>query len=80
MLKHQASERLPMRVGGTKNIKAHVWYKEFDWDSLFSRNLTPPFKPTVKSVTDTSNFRANESEMPPNVPYKDDGSNWDADF
>mmetsp|Transcript_19465 Transcript_19465/g.48766 ORF Transcript_19465/g.48766 Transcript_19465/m.48766 type:complete len:823 (-) Transcript_19465:925-3393(-) len=80
MLKHQASERLPMRVGGTKNIKAHVWYKEFDWDSLFSRSMTPPFKPTVKSVTDTSNFRANESEMPPNVPYKDDGSNWDGDF
>ncbi|CAD7927308.1 unnamed protein product [Amoebophrya sp. A25] len=80
MLKHQASERLPMRVGGTKNVKGHVWYRDFDWDTLFARNMTPPFKPTVRSVTDTSNFRANESEMPPNVPYKDDGSGWDNDF
>lgn len=26
ILKHQPSERLPMRVGGTKNMKQHKWY------------------------------------------------------
>jgi len=80
MLKHQPSERLPMRVGGTKNIKGHPWYAGFDWDTLFSRTMDAPYKPNVKGPTDISNFRAHESDLPPDIPYKDDGSGWDADF
>jgi hypothetical protein len=81
MLKHQASERLPMRVGGTKNFKNHMWYDgKLDWEKLFNRALEVPYKPEVKSTTDMANFRAHESDLPPEVPYKDDGSGWDADF
>jgi len=80
MLKHQPSERLPMRVGGTRNIKSHAWYADFNWENLASRAMDPPYKPTVKSQTDSSNFRASEADLPPNVPYKDDGSGWDKEF
>lgn len=80
MLKHQPSERLPMRVGGTKNIKAHNWFNGFDWAHLEARSAVPPYKPEVKSHTDLSNFRAHDSDLPPDIPYKDDGSGWDADF
>merc|ERR1711998_314777 len=80
MLRHQPSERLPMRVGGIKNIKSHKWYGGFDWDKLFSRSLEPPYKPNVKGPTDINNFRASEADLPPQIPYKDDGSGWDKDF
>jgi len=80
MLRHQPSERLPMRVGGVKNVKSHKWYAGFEWDKLFSRGLEPPYKPNVKGPTDLANFRANEADLPPQIPYKDDGSGWDADF
>jgi len=80
MLKHQPSERLPMRVGGTRNIKSHNWFGDFNWENLASRTMDPPYKPVVKSPTDASNFRAHESDLPPNIPYKDDGTGWDKDF
>lgn len=80
MLKHQPSERLPMRVGGTRNIKSHNWFGEFNWENLASRTMDAPYKPSVKSATDSSNFRAHESDLPPNIQYKDDGTGWDKDF
>mmetsp|Transcript_19463 Transcript_19463/g.48763 ORF Transcript_19463/g.48763 Transcript_19463/m.48763 type:complete len:836 (-) Transcript_19463:646-3153(-) len=80
MLKHQPAERLPMRVGGTKNIKQHAWYADFDWDALFVQKITPPFKPPVKGPTDASNFRASEADLPPVIEYVDDGSGWSNDF
>jgi len=80
MLKHQPSERLPMRVGGTRNIKSHNWFNDFNWETLASRAMDAPYKPNVKSPTDASNFKAAESDLPPNIPYKDDGTGWDRDF
>lgn len=80
LLKHVPNERLPMRAGGTKNLKGHAWYRSFDWEGSFSFKLAPPWVPTVKSTTDMANFRAQEADLPPQIPYKDTGSNWDADF
>jgi len=80
MLRHQPSERLPMRVGGIKNIKQHKWFAGFDFDALFSRKMEPPFKPSVKGPTDASNFKASEADLPPQIPHKDIGDNWDANF
>merc|ERR1712196_478642 len=72
LLKHQPSERLPMRVGGTKNLKSHAFFDGFDWKGLESRAMEPPYKPKVKSATDMNNFRAREADLPPQIPYKDD--------
>jgi len=80
LLKHVPNERLPMRAGGTKNLKQHPWYKGQDWDALYNLKVPPPYQPQVKSNTDMANFRAAESDLPPQIPYKDTGSNWDAEF
>lgn len=80
LLKHVPNERLPMRAGGTKNLKQHSWYKSFDWEAMYTFKIAPPWVPTVKSATDMANFRAQEADLPPQIPYKDTGSNWDADF
>eukprot|EP00397_Hematodinium_sp_SG-2012_P002484 GEMP01002491.1.p1 GENE.GEMP01002491.1~~GEMP01002491.1.p1 ORF type:complete len:878 (+),score=255.93 GEMP01002491.1:437-3070(+) len=80
MLKHNASERLPMRAGGTKNLKQHAWYHGFHWDLLMGFQFKPPYVPKVQSPTDMSNFRANESDLPPSIPYKNPGTGWDDNF
>lgn len=80
LLKHVPNERLPMRAGGTKNLKGHSWYRSYDWDGMANFKIAPPWVPTVKSSTDMANFRAQEADLPPQIPYKDTGSNWDADF
>merc|ERR1712151_921586 len=80
LLKKEPSERLPMRLGGVNNIKQCKWYQAFDWDAMQNLNLTPPYKPVVKSKTDIANFSAKKEDMPRQLPFVDDGTGWDKDF
>eukprot|EP00913_Durusdinium_trenchii_P012038 g11310.t1 len=76
----EPSERLPMKKGGVANIKKHAWYKSFDWESYETGKMEPPYRPQVKGKKDLANFSARKEDLPPQVPYKDDGSGWDKDF
>jgi serine/threonine protein kinase len=82
LLKKEPSERLPMRPGGTANIKSHAWYSKagFDFPSLERLEMTPPYIPVVKSKADIANFSARKEDMPRMIEYIDDGSGWDKDF
>jgi len=80
LLKKEPSERLPMRPGGTKNIKDHKWYSGFDWDAFKALSLDCPYKPVVKSKKDIANFSARKEDMPRQIEYKDDGTGWDKEF
>eukprot|EP00420_Gonyaulax_spinifera_P036203 CAMPEP_0197884792 /NCGR_PEP_ID=MMETSP1439-20131203/11115_1 /TAXON_ID=66791 /ORGANISM="Gonyaulax spinifera, Strain CCMP409" /LENGTH=788 /DNA_ID=CAMNT_0043504535 /DNA_START=56 /DNA_END=2422 /DNA_ORIENTATION=+ len=74
------SERLPMKKGHTKNIKDHSWFSGFNWEKMFTFDLDAPYKPVVKSKKDVANFSARKEDMPPQIPYKDDGTGWDKEF
>lgn len=80
MLKPEPSERLPMKNGGVKNLKEHVWFKGFDWEGVVSRKLVPPLQPAVKSTTDLRNFHHVKSQKPNWIDFVDDGTGWDQDF
>jgi len=80
LLAKEPSERLPMRPGGTKNLKESKWYTGFDWPSMQALTMDPPYKPVVKKQTDIANFSARKEDMPKHVDYKDDGTGWDKDF
>ncbi|OMH84616.1 Serine/threonine-protein kinase gad8 [Zancudomyces culisetae] len=41
---------------GSGEIKAMPFFAEIDWDLLLGRKYEPPFRPSVKSAFDTSNF------------------------
>jgi len=45
-------------------VKAHPFFKDFDWDKLRKRELTPPFIPKLSSATDTSYFDEVELSKP----------------
>lgn len=74
------ADRLPMTKGGSENIKKHKWYKGFNWKGLGTQSLTPPYVPKVKTLTDTSNFYANEADLPPKPKYVNDNTGWDEEF
>eukprot|EP00931_Biecheleriopsis_adriatica_P108791 TRINITY_DN8307_c0_g1_i2.p1 TRINITY_DN8307_c0_g1~~TRINITY_DN8307_c0_g1_i2.p1 ORF type:complete len:895 (-),score=217.05 TRINITY_DN8307_c0_g1_i2:66-2750(-) len=80
LCKSDPADRLPMKKGGSANIKQHAWYKGFDWKSFDNFSMQPPYEPRVKSKTDYSNFAAQKEDMPPQIDYTDDGSGWDKDF
>jgi serine/threonine protein kinase len=47
------------RLGATddaEELKKHPFFADIDWEALTKKLITPPFKPKLKSETDTSNF------------------------
>ncbi|KAI0216531.1 cGMP-dependent protein kinase 1 [Lamellibrachia satsuma] len=70
-------ERLGYGRSGVKDIQKHKWFEGFNWDGLRKGTLKPPYVPTIKGPTDTSNFDdyPEDVDLPP-----DDISGWDKDF
>lgn len=71
------NERLGCQRNGVKDIKAHRWFLGFDWMKLNEGKLTAPFKPKLKSTTDTKYFEAfkKDTDCPP-----EETSGWDKNF
>lgn len=47
-----------MGASGSAEIKAHPFFRDIDWKKLMAKKIQPPFKPSVESAIDTSNFDA----------------------
>lgn len=77
LCKESPTERLGYQKDGLTDVKKHKWFQGFHWQGLLERNLEPPIKPKVKSLTDYSNFDhyAKDMDVPP-----DDLSGWDENF
>ncbi|CAK7893867.1 serine/threonine-protein kinase Sch9p [[Candida] anglica] len=43
-------------VNDARELRAHPFFADIDWQLLKSKNIPPPFKPHLTSETDTSNF------------------------
>jgi serine/threonine protein kinase len=39
-----------------EELKRHAFFADIDWEALTKKKITPPFKPKLKSETDTQNF------------------------
>nr|UPI11557.1 putative protein kinase C delta type isoform X4-like protein [Mythimna separata] len=52
-------------LGGLGGIRAHVFFKDMDWDALMQRRLRPPFRPKVKSKREAANFDAEFTKEEP---------------
>ncbi|XP_061085834.1 protein kinase C theta type-like isoform X1 [Conger conger] len=44
------------RLGVRGNIRQHPFFRDVDWTALENRQVVPPFRPTVSSPSDCSNF------------------------
>jgi len=73
-------KRLPMRLNGVQQLKAHKWYGGFDWTKMEALKLCPPFVPRIDNMKDLKNFCSDDMEIPPEIQYVDDGTNWDGEF
>jgi len=50
------SKRLGMLKGGADDVKQHRLFAKMDWKSLLAKKIPMPFKPTIKSAGDITNF------------------------
>jgi len=83
LVKKLLTADLGKRYGNLKNgvddIKTHKWFKDLNWEDLLEKKITAPFKPNVKSESDTSNFDdyPDSDEQPPVVnAAQDPFANW----
>ena len=47
LLVHNPAHRLGALKGGAADVKAHPWFKDFDWEAFSSRGIKAPFVPKV---------------------------------
>ncbi len=78
LIKHLLTGDVTKRYGclknGVKDILNHRFFNGFDWKSFVFLKMEPPYKPPVKSDSDTSNFEDypdSDKECPP-IDKKDD--------
>lgn len=83
LVKHILVADLTKRYGNLKNgvndIKNHRWFAGLDWTRVVSKHIDMPYKPPVKSASDTSNFPRypeSASMSPPIKPTDDPFLNW----
>ncbi|EGI69568.1 Ribosomal protein S6 kinase beta-1 [Acromyrmex echinatior] len=56
LLKRQVVQRLGSGPEDAEQIKNHNFFKHINWQDVIARKLDPPFKPSLKSADDTSQF------------------------
>jgi len=44
------------RLQDPNRIRSHPWFQDIDWDKLLRLEITPPFKPKVRSADDLQNI------------------------
>ncbi|XP_041638405.1 protein kinase C delta type-like isoform X2 [Cheilinus undulatus] len=65
-------ERDPCRrLGVVGDIRAHPFFRNINWPALERREVTPPFKPKVKSPGDCSNFDREFLSEKPRLSHAD---------
>nr|CAD7571497.1 unnamed protein product [Timema californicum] len=65
LLKRQVSQRLGSALGDGEAIKVHPFFKHISWADVVSRKLEPPFKPSLSSEDDVSQFDTKFTKQTP---------------
>lgn len=79
LLKKEVASRLGNLKSGCDGIKNHKWFNSIDYKKYMRKEMKAPWKPKVKSDTDTANFDPVEEEVELHPNYVDRGD-WDKEF
>jgi hypothetical protein len=56
LLERDVNKRLGMRTSPYGNIRENKFFSKIDWVKLQNRQIEPPFRPKIATLSDTSNF------------------------
>ncbi|KAL3267904.1 hypothetical protein HHI36_007043 [Cryptolaemus montrouzieri] len=65
LLKRQVAARLGSPPDDAKGIKQHSYFKAINWEDVVNKKLDPPFKPTLRSSEDVSQFDTKFTKQTP---------------
>ncbi|CAH1802624.1 unnamed protein product [Owenia fusiformis] len=64
LLKKNVQERLGYGEEDGKAIKNHLWFRHINWTDCCNRKIEPPFKPSITSEEDVSQFDTKFTQQP----------------
>ncbi|XP_040193943.1 ribosomal protein S6 kinase alpha-1 isoform X2 [Rana temporaria] len=56
LFKRNPANRLASGIDGAEELKRHSFFSTIDWNKLYRREISPPFKPAVSQPEDTYHF------------------------
>ncbi|XP_063242444.1 ribosomal protein S6 kinase beta-1 [Bacillus rossius redtenbacheri] len=65
LLKRQVSQRLGSSPGDGEAVRVHPFFRHINWGDVVSRKLEPPFKPSLSSEDDVSQFDTKFTKQTP---------------
>ncbi|XP_049786907.1 ribosomal protein S6 kinase beta-1 [Schistocerca gregaria] len=65
LLKRQVNQRLGSGPGDGEAIKMHPFFRHINWIDVLARKLEPPFKPSLSSEDDVSQFDTKFTKQTP---------------
>ncbi|KAL2760111.1 hypothetical protein ACRALDRAFT_2024165 [Sodiomyces alcalophilus JCM 7366] len=65
LLTREPDQRLGSGPTDAQEIMSQPFFRNINWDDIFHKRVQPPFIPTIKNATDTSNFDSEFTSVPP---------------
>lgn len=65
LLTREPEQRLGSGPTDAQEVMSQPFFRNINWDDIYYKRVAPPFKPTIKSATDTSNFDSEFTSVTP---------------
>jgi serine/threonine protein kinase len=65
LLTREPELRLGSGPTDAQEIMSHAFFRNINWDDVRDKKITPPFQPSIKNPTDTSNFDSEFTSVTP---------------
>jgi classical protein kinase C/novel protein kinase C epsilon type len=67
LLTRDPTRRLGAGEADASEIKAHLFFKDVNFDDVYNKRIPPPYFPTIGAATDTSNFDSEFTKEQPTL-------------
>lgn len=65
LLTREPDQRLGSGPTDAQEVMNQPFFRNVNWDDIFHKRVAPPFMPTIKNATDTSNFDSEFTSVTP---------------
>ncbi|PHH80131.1 hypothetical protein CDD82_1959 [Ophiocordyceps australis] len=65
LLTREPEHRLGSGPTDAQEVMSQPFFRNINWDDIYHKRVTPPFKPSIKNATDTSNFDSEFTSVTP---------------
>ncbi|KAF4592604.1 protein kinase c [Ophiocordyceps camponoti-floridani] len=65
LLTREPDQRLGSGPTDAQEVMSQPFFRNINWDEIYHKRVQPPFKPSIKNATDTSNFDSEFTSVTP---------------